>query len=176
MIFQMDGDLSHRLEYIKVMLKALKKSDLVIGSRYLDGVRVEGWRFSRLLKSKLANVLIARMTMIPLWDFTSGFRCYKRKVIESIRLDTLTTEGDAYQVEMAIRAYQNNFIVTEIPIIFYDNKYSHSKISRNNFFTALRISIKNHAPVLKILKCLFLNPSDTGKYFNQIKSMDRQVR
>lgn len=175
-IFQMDGDLSHRPEYIKVMLKALENSDLVIGSRYIDGVRVEGWRFSRLIKSKLANMLISRLTMIPLWDFTSGFRCYKRKVIESIQLDTLKIEGDAYQVEMAIRAYKMNFSITEIPITFFDTEYSHSKISKHNFIKALQISFKNHAPFLKILKYLFMNPSNTGKYFQHIKNFGKKQR
>lgn len=80
LIFEMDADFSHDPTYLRQFLEAIESADLVIGSRYLDGVRVEGWRFRRLLLSKLANMFVSYVMVKPVWDATAGFRCYRRSL------------------------------------------------------------------------------------------------
>ncbi len=154
LIFQMDADLSHNPKYLKDFLNCAKKADLVIGSRYINGVRVEGWRFRRLLLSKFANIFVSRIMVKPIWDFTAGYRCYHRKVLEAIDLDKIQSDGYAFQIEMTYHTYQNSFKVFETPILFKEREYGYSKISRNVILEAFIMTFKCRAPISEIIKHL----------------------
>jgi dolichol-phosphate mannosyltransferase len=154
LIFEMDADFSHDPIYLADFVKAADSADLVIGSRYSNGVRVEGWRFRRLLLSKFANIFVSYVMLKPTWDFTAGFRCYRRKVIESIGLDNIRSDGYAFQIEMTYLTYQRGFKVVEIPIVFKARKHGTSKISRNVVREAFWITLRCHAPVFQIFRHL----------------------
>ncbi|MFZ0389374.1 MAG: glycosyltransferase, partial [Calditrichia bacterium] len=99
-IITMDGDLSHDPVYIKDFFKYIGDFDLVLGSRYISGVRVEGWRFRKLLISKLANMFVAYLLIKPIWDFTSGYRCYSANFLNKLDLSSIPTEGYLFQIHM----------------------------------------------------------------------------
>ena len=153
-IFEMDADFSHHPKYLRWFLAKIENADLVIGSRYLHGVRVEGWRFRRLLFSKLANIFVSYVMVRPVWDFTSGFRCYRRKVLESIDLDNIKSDGYAFQIEMTYFAFKNGFKVREIPILFKERREGHSKISRRVVWEAFWLTLKCRAGWWEIIKHL----------------------
>lgn len=154
LIFEMDADFSHDPKYLQTFLDASANMDLVIGSRYLNGVRVEGWRFRRLLLSKLANIFVSYIMVRPVWDFTAGFRCYKRKVLETIPLDNVKSDGYAFQIEMTYLTFKHGFRVGEIPIIFKEREHGYSKISRNVIWEAFWLTFRCRASLLKILSHL----------------------
>lgn len=154
LIFEMDADFSHDPIYLERFLDASKKADLIIGSRYVNGVRVEGWRFRRLLLSKFANMYVSYIMVRPVWDFTAGFRCYRRAVLESIDLDSVTSDGYAFQIEMTHLAFKHGFKVVEIPIIFKERRHGFSKISKSVIIEAFWLTLKCRAPVLEILRHL----------------------
>ena len=154
LIFEMDADFSHDPRYLKDFLDASKRADLVIGSRYLNGVRVEGWRFRRLLLSKFANMYVSYLMVRPVWDFTAGFRCYRRTVLEALDLDNIRSDGYAFQIEMTYLAFKHGFKVLEIPIIFKEREHGTSKISRRVVWEAVWLTIKCRAPIWKIIKHL----------------------
>ena len=162
-IFEMDADFSHDPNDIQYFLNAVKKADVVIGSRYLHGVRVIGWRFRRLFVSKLANIFVSHIMIFPqIWDYTSGFRCYRREVLESIGLDKIKSDGYAFQIEMAYWSYKNAFQIIEIPIIFSAREKGVSKISRGVVYEAFWLTLKFHAPICAIIKDFL---SSYKKYF-----------
>jgi dolichol-phosphate mannosyltransferase len=154
LIFEMDADFSHDPIYLQNFLEASRNSDLVIGSRYKDGVRVEGWRFRRLLLSKLANMYVSYIMVKPIWDFTAGFRCYRRQVLERIDLDSIRSDGYAFQIEMTYLTFRHGFKAIEIPIIFREREHGTSKISRKVVWEAVWLTLKCHAPLWKIAKHL----------------------
>jgi dolichol-phosphate mannosyltransferase len=168
LIFEMDADFSHDPKYLQDFLEASKRADLVIGSRYVNGVRVEGWRFRRLLLSKFANMYVSYIMVRPVWDFTAGFRCFKRAVLESIDLDNVRSDGYAFQIEMTYLTFKNGFKVLEIPIIFREREHGYSKISRRVILEALWLTLKCHAPILEILKHL----SFLFKDYREFSKMD----
>ncbi len=133
LIFEMDADFSHDPSHLSALLDRAKTADLVIGSRYVNGVRVEGWRFRRLLMSKLANMYVSYVTARPLWDFTAGFRCYRRQVLEAIDLDSIRSDGYSFQIEMTYLAYRHGFTVAEVPITFRERQKGVSKISSRSY-------------------------------------------
>jgi len=153
-IFQMDADLSHSPEYLPDFLKAIQNADMVIGSRYINGVRVEGWPFRRLLLSKAANVYTACMLVKPVSDFTAGFRCYRREVLEAMDLDAIHSEGYGFQIETAYLTFKNGFRVREIPIMFREREQGVSKLSKNIFWESLFLVWRLRAPLFKIFKHL----------------------
>jgi len=129
-IFEMDSDFSHDPNYIPDFLKAIKDSDLVLGSRYIKGVNVVNWPITRLLLSYFANVYARWVTGLPVKDSTSGFKCFKREVLEKIGLDNIHSNGYAFQIEMSFRAWRKGFKIKEIPIIFVDRRAGESKMSK----------------------------------------------
>lgn len=132
-IFEMDADLSHDpAEIPKFIAKCEEGYDLVIGSRYTRGtISVVGWDFRRLLLSKFANKYATTILNLGfLTDVTSGYRCYSRKVLESIDLDIIKSNGYAFQIEMVYRAHKQGFLIGEIPIIFYERNSGSSKMSK----------------------------------------------
>lgn len=129
-VLEMDADFSHDPGFIPEFLHAIQDADLVLGSRYLDGrANVINWPMSRLLLSYSANVYARRVTGLPVSDATSGFKCFRRKVLERIDLNSVHSNGYAFQIEMTFRAWKLGFRIREIPIVFSDRMEGHSKMS-----------------------------------------------
>lgn len=135
-IMEMDADLSHDPSEIPHFLKAIKDADLVIGSRYLKGVNVINWPLSRLFISVMANKYTRIITGLPIHDCTSGFKCFRREVLEAIPLAQVRSNGYSFQIEMNFKAWKRGFRIKEIPIIFYDRTIGSSKMSRKIMFEA----------------------------------------
>lgn len=128
-VFEMDSDFSHSPDHIPQFLEAAADYDLVLGSRYLKGVTVVNWPMSRLLLSYFANRYARVITGLPFTDTTGGFKCYRRKVLEEIDLDRITSEGYSFQIETTFRAWRKGFKIGEIKIIFTDRSEGTSKMS-----------------------------------------------
>lgn len=131
LIMEMDADFSHNPNDVPRLLEAAKKYDLVIGSRYVSGVNIVNWPFKRLLISYFASKYVRIITSMPINDPTGGFKCFQRKVLESIDLDKIISDGYSFQVEMNFRAWVKGFRIKEIPIIFTERAGGVSKMSRN---------------------------------------------
>jgi dolichol-phosphate mannosyltransferase len=129
-IFEMDADFSHDPKEIPNFLEAIKEADLVIGSRYIKGVNVVNWPLSRLLLSYFANKYTRLVTGLPLCDSTGGYKCFRRKVLESINLEEVRSGGYSFQIEMNFKAWKKGFHLKEIPIIFIDRAVGKSKMSK----------------------------------------------
>lgn len=128
-IFEMDADFSHDYTEIPNFLREIQEYDLVIGSRYIKGVNVVNWPINRLLLSYFANKYTKMVTGMKIQDATGGFKCFRRKVLESIDLDAIKSNGYAFQIEMNYKVYKKGFKVKEIPIIFIDRQAGQSKMS-----------------------------------------------
>ena len=129
-IFEMDADFSHDPKFIPEFLRAIEDADLVIGSRYKDGVNVINWPMSRLLLSKGANLYSHFATGLPLTDSTGGFKCFRRRVLETLNLDAVHSNGYAFQIELSFRAWKRDFKLVEIPIVFVDRVEGTSKLNK----------------------------------------------
>jgi len=130
-VFEMDADFSHDPKDLKRFLEKIEGCDLVVGSRYLNGVSVVNWPMSRLLLSYFANVYARIITGVPIWDLTGGYKCYRRSVLESIDLDRIHSDGYGFQIEMDVKAYRKGFRVVELPIVFVERRAGTSKMSRH---------------------------------------------
>jgi len=130
-VFEMDADFSHDPRHLKEFLKAIEGADVVLGSRYLDGkVTVVNWPMGRLLLSYCANIYARRITGLRMWDLTGGFKCFRRRVLETIDLSLVRSNGYAFQIEMSVRAWRKGFKLREIPIVFVDRTEGQSKMNR----------------------------------------------
>ena len=129
-IMEMDADFSHNPDDIPRFLETAKKYDLVIGSRYCDGVNIIHWPIKRLLISHFASKYVRSITRMPIKDPTGGFKCFRRKVLESIDLDNILSDGYAFQIEMNFKAWVKGFRIKEIPIVFTERLNGVSKMSR----------------------------------------------
>jgi dolichol-phosphate mannosyltransferase len=129
-IFEMDADFSHDPAAIGEFLAAAQDADIVLGSRYLNGVTVVNWPLSRLILSYSANVYTRVITGLPLADATGGFKCFRRRALEGIRLDRVKSEGYSFQIEMSFRCWKRGFRIKEIPILFVDRRAGVSKMSQ----------------------------------------------
>jgi dolichol-phosphate mannosyltransferase len=136
-IFEMDADYSHDPKEIKNFLKAIKKYDLVVGSRYVKGVNVVNWPMRRLLLSYFANKYTRFITGLPICDATGGFKCFRRIVLEEIDLNKIKSNGYTFQIEMNFKAWKKGFNIGEIPIIFIDRTAGHSKMSKKIVYEAI---------------------------------------
>jgi dolichol-phosphate mannosyltransferase len=128
-IFEMDADFSHNPKELPNFLRAAVDADLVLGSRYAGGIRVMNWPLSRLLLSTGASAYVRLVTGLPVWDPTGGFKCFRRRVLEAIDLDHVTSSGYSFQVEMTHNAWMKGFRIQEIPIVFEDRRMGYSKMS-----------------------------------------------
>ena len=138
-IFEMDADLSHDpLDLIK-MHKELESSncDVVVGSRYINGINVVNWPLSRIILSYLASMYSRVITGLPVRDATSGFVGYRKEVLNKMNLESILFNGYAFQIELKFKAYKNNFRIFEIPIIFRDRIYGESKMNGDIIFEAI---------------------------------------
>ena len=131
LVFEMDADFSHNPERLPEFLAAIKEADLVLGSRYQNGhVNVVNWPMSRLFLSYCANIYARGITGLPVFDATGGFKCFRRNVLEAIDLNSVRSNGYAFQIEMSFRAWKRGFRLLEIPIIFVDRTEGVSKMSK----------------------------------------------
>jgi dolichol-phosphate mannosyltransferase len=146
-VFEMDADFSHHPKYIPDMLEAAEEADLVIGSRYITGVNVIDWPMSRLLLSYFANLYARIITGMPVKDTTGGFKCFKRKVLENLKFDKISSSGYSFQIEVNYICWKKGFTIKEIPIIFIDRKYGESKMStgiiREALFLLWKLRVKS---------------------------------
>lgn len=136
-LVEMDADLSHLPEQLPALLEATGSADLVVGSRYVDGGEVANWPWYRRALSKGGNRYVQAVTGIPVRDATSGFRAYRREVLEEIDLGNLRSEGYSFQLETALRTWWDGFRIAEVPIRFVERSHGASKISRAIVFEAL---------------------------------------
>jgi dolichol-phosphate mannosyltransferase len=131
LVFEMDADFSHNPERLPEFLEAIKEADVVLGSRYQNGhVNVVNWPMSRLFLSYGANIYARFVTGLPIFDATGGFKCFRRNVLESIDLNSVKSNGYAFQIEMSYRVWKRGFNLFEIPIIFVDRTEGESKMSK----------------------------------------------
>jgi dolichol-phosphate mannosyltransferase len=138
-IFEMDADFSHNPKDLERLHEACatQEADLAIGSRYIKGVNVVNWPMGRVLLSYFASMYVRFITRMKVQDTTAGFKCYKRKVLETINLDKVKFMGYAFQIEMKFTAWKLGFNVVEVPIIFTDRQEGESKMSSNIIKEAL---------------------------------------
>ena len=136
-VIQMDADFSHDPGYIPEFLQKIAECDVVIGSRYVRGVNVVNWPIQRLLLSYLANVYTKVITGLPINDATSGFKCFRREVLEAIDLDKIISDGYCFQIEMNFRAWRKGFRIVEVPIVFVDRHSGTSKMSKRIIWEAV---------------------------------------
>ena len=153
-IFEMDADLSHDAEDLVRMHKEIDSSnwDVIIGSRYVNGINVVNWPLSRIILSYFASIYSRIITGLPVYDATSGFVGYRKEVLHKIDLKSILFNGYAFQIELKFKAFKNNFRILEIPIIFKDRIHGESKMSGDIIFEAIFGLIK-----LKILSYFYKN-------------------
>jgi len=134
-IFEMDADFSHNPDDLPRLYDACAKdgADFAIGSRYTKGGKVSNWPLNRILMSYFASVYVRMILFISIKDTTAGFKCYTRKVIETLDLDNIQFVGYAFQIEMKYKALKAGFKAKEVPITFIDRKEGYSKMSSGIF-------------------------------------------
>jgi dolichol-phosphate mannosyltransferase len=130
-IFELDGDFSHNPDDIPMFLEAAnsQNADLVLGSRYMNGIRVINWPLSRLMLSKSAAKYVQLITGMPFTDPTGGYKCFRRRAFEALDLDAVRSNGYSFQIEMTHRLWRQGMKVVEVPIVFTDRFQGHSKMS-----------------------------------------------
>jgi dolichol-phosphate mannosyltransferase len=136
LIMEMDADFSHDPKDTRRLLDAVADCDLVIGSRYIQGVNVINWPMSRLLLSWFANLYTRVITGMPIADATGGFKCFRAKVLRGIDLTKIRSNGYAFQIEMNYKAWRGGARINEIPIVFTDRVSGVSKMSKNIVYEA----------------------------------------
>ena len=138
-IFEMDADFSHNPQDLPRLYKACAEdgSDVAIGSRYVSGVNVVNWPMGRVLMSYFATKYVRFITGIPIHDTTAGFKCYRRRVLETIDLDNIQFKGYAFQIGMKFTAYKCGFKITEVPVIFINRELGTSKMNGSIFGEAV---------------------------------------
>ncbi len=138
-IFEMDADFSHNPQDLPRLYNAcaIDGNDVAIGSRYVSGVNVVNWPMGRVLMSYFASKYVRIVTGMKINDTTAGFKCYRRKVLETINLDKIRFKGYAFQIEMKFTAYKYGFKIVEVPIIFINRVLGTSKMSSGIFGEAV---------------------------------------
>jgi len=151
-IFEMDADFSHNPDDLLRLYNACKAGeDLAIGSRYCDGVSVVNWPIGRIIMSYYASAYVRKMLRMKIFDCTAGFKCYSRKVLETINLDDVRMKGYGFQIEMKYTAFKLGFNIKEVPIIFINRREGTSKMSSGIFGEAfwgvIKLRFRNIKPV-----------------------------
>ena len=136
-IFEMDGDFSHNPDDIPEFLKAAQNADLVLGTRYRNGIRVINWPLKRLLLSMTAGKYVRFITGMPISDPTGGYKCFRRKTLQTLDLDAVHSNGYSFQIEITHKVWRQGLRVAEVPIIFLDRFQGSSKMSRRIIWEAL---------------------------------------
>ena len=150
----MDCDFSHNPDDLPRLIEAAEAgADVVIGSRYVQGVNVVNWPMSRLLMSYCASIYVRTVTRMPIHDATAGFVCYSRRVLETIDLDNIRMKGYGFQIEMKYTAWRLGFRIREVSIIFVDRVLGSSKMSSSifgeAFFGVIKLRFRRIAPAKK---------------------------
>lgn len=127
-VFEMDCDFSHDPKQIPDLLEAALTHDLVIGSRYIDGIRIINWPFRRLLLSYCASIYTRFITGIPVFDTTGGFKCFTRKALGSLDYNKIISNGYSFQLELNYKIWASGLSIKEVPIIFYERRDGQSKM------------------------------------------------
>lgn len=129
-LIEMDADFSHDPAVLPQFLEKIADYDLVIGSRYISGISVVNWPLRRLILSYGANIYTRLITGLTIMDCTSGFKCFRRSLLERIDLDRITSDGYSFQIEMHFRCAELGARICEVPIIFIDRRVGQSKMSK----------------------------------------------
>lgn len=149
-VCQMDADLSHGPEYLPALIAATRDHDLVIGSRYVNGISVINWPLRRLILSTAGNAYVRALTRLPVRDCTGGYRAWRRSTLEQLPLDGIRSEGYSFQVEMLYLAVRAGRSVIEVPIIFVERRQGHSKLSKRVMLESLvfpwRLMLRSLSP------------------------------
>src|SRR5882724_1425609 len=147
LVFELDGDFSHNPDDIPMFLEAAKDADLVLGSRYLNGIRIINWPLGRLMLSKSAAKYVQVVTGMPFTDPTGGYKCFRQRALRAIDLEQVRSNGYSFQIEMTHRLWRQGMKVVEVPIVFTDRFQGHSKMSghivREAFFMVWRLWFQN---------------------------------
>ena len=148
LVFEMDADFSHDPKYLNFFVDKINdSSDVVVGSRYINGISVVNWPISRLFLSYFANIYTRVITGLKVHDTTAGFVCYKVAALKLIDLDKIKSNGYSFQIEMKFKMYKKNLRISEIPILFIDRRAGSSKMSRKvvyeAFFVVWKLKIKS---------------------------------
>jgi len=146
----MDADGSHDPREVRRLLDAAPTADVVVGSRYIPGGRIENWPVSRLLLSRCANWLARLMVGREAHDWTSGFKCYRREMLQALPSERITSEGYSFQVEILFHCVRGGWRLREVPITFVDRRLGQTKMSRREIYqaavTLLRIAWQRIVP------------------------------
>ena len=135
-VLEMDADFSHDPEDLKRLLSGMSECDVCIGSRYTEGAGIVNWSIWREILSRSANVYVKLITRMPIADGTAGFKCYKMEVLKAIDVDSVRSEGYAFQIEMHYKSWKKGFHLKEIPITFTERRQGQSKMSKKIVFEA----------------------------------------
>lgn len=154
-IFEMDADFSHNPDDLPRLYQACQEgADLAIGSRYCNGISVINWPIGRVIMSYYASTYVRKVLGMKVFDCTAGFKCYRRKVLETIDLDRIKMKGYGFQIEMKYNTYKLGFNIKEVPIIFMDRTEGTSKMSSGIFGEAfwgvLKMKFRKITPRKKI--------------------------
>ena len=141
-VVEMDADLSHDPAYLPSLAEAGQEADVVIGSRYLNGISVINWPLHRILLSWAANRYVQTVTRLQVNDCPSGFRLYHRRVLEALDLGSVRSNGYSFQVEMTFRAQLAGFHIAEVPIIFTERRAGESKLSKGVIWESFVMPLK----------------------------------
>jgi len=146
-IFEMDCDFSHDPDEIPAFLKAAENADLVLGSRYVGGIRVINWPLKRLLLSRFAGKYVAAVTGMPITDPTGGYKCFRRRALQALNLDKIECYGYGFQIELTNKLWREGYTVVETPITFLDRTQGISKmtggIANEAFWLVWRLWMQN---------------------------------
>lgn len=136
-VFEMDCDFSHDPVAVQDLLAAALENDMVIGSRYIDGIRIINWPFKRLLLSYGASLYTRFITGIPIFDTTGGFKCFTKKALLALDLDKIISNGYSFQLELNYKIWAKGMKIKEVPIIFYERRDGQSKMNGGIIFEAV---------------------------------------
>ncbi|MBL8008100.1 MAG: polyprenol monophosphomannose synthase [Ignavibacteria bacterium] len=147
-VFEMDADFSHDPKYLNIFIEKIEAGyDLVIGSRYINGISVLNWPLRRLIMSYLASVYTRVVTGLNVMDTTAGFMCYRVESLKQINLDEVKSNGYSFQIEMKFKFFKKGFRIFEVPILFIDRREGESKMSRKvvyeAYFMVWKLKIKS---------------------------------
>ncbi len=145
-LIQMDADLSHDPSYLRPMVEMARDADVVVGSRYVQGVSAVNWPLRRLLMSRLGTAYARIVTGLPSTDCTAGFKCYRAEVLRAMDLSAIRSSGFSFQIETSFRAWRLGYRLKDLPIIFYERQRGTSKINVSiaieGFFEVIRLGLE----------------------------------
>jgi dolichol-phosphate mannosyltransferase len=136
-VITMDGDWSHDPTYLPTLVAGAAQYDVVVGSRYLNGISVVNWSLARLALSTVGNAYVRAIARLPLHDCTSGFQYLKARVLQGIGLEHIHTNGYSFLVELKYRAFRAGFTLGEVPIVFVQRKHGRTKMTRKEVVMSL---------------------------------------